>query len=136
MTQKLHLRIDIASGQARMLRAIPNHYPAICAHRRDDVRVLRLIPSLVDLALMVNLLDNVELDLHLRLLRASTIASDLPFLVIVVVRVRNIGIGKLHMGNLKIIGSFSGSMRANQEAMGGIWLVGDSEERLVRKGSQ
>lgn len=68
MTKKFHLRVDSASGQARVLRTIPNHDTAIRAHRRNDIRVLRLVPGLVDLTLVINLLDNVEFDFHLRLL--------------------------------------------------------------------
>lgn len=68
MAQKLHLRVDTSSWQARVLRAVPDHHPAIRAHRRNDIRVLRLVPGLVDLTLVINFLDNVELDFHLRLL--------------------------------------------------------------------
>lgn len=128
MSQELHLGVDVARGQARVLRAIPDHDPPICAHCRDNVRVLWLVTRLVDLALVVNFLDNVEFDLHLRLLGTPTIASNFTFLLVVIIGIRGIGIGKLHMGNLEVIRRIIGGMCSDQEAMSRVGLVGDSAE--------
>lgn len=56
---ELHLGRNVASRRARMLRPIPYHYTAICAHCRNDVGVLWLIPSRVDFALVIDLLHDV-----------------------------------------------------------------------------
>lgn len=93
MTQELHLGIHISSRLARVLRAIPDHHPAVRAHGRDDIRVLWLVSCLVHLSLVINLLGNVELDLHLWLLRASTITSNLTPFLIIVLGVGSIGVG-------------------------------------------
>lgn len=68
MAQELHLRVHCAGWQAGVLRTIPDHHPTICAHCRNDIRVLWLITGLVDLALVIDLLHNIELDFHLCLL--------------------------------------------------------------------
>lgn len=111
-----------------MLGSIPNHNTTIGTHCCDDVRVLRLIPGLVDLTLVVNLLDNVELDLHLGLFGSATVATNLSFVLIIILWVRCIGVRKLDMGNLEVVLSIASGMGTNQKAMSGIGLVRDSAE--------
>ena len=76
----------MSGGLEWMLRTVPDHHPTICAHRGDYIRVLRLIPGLVDLALVIDLLYDLELDLHLGLILCSTasMSSNLPLLFIIV----------------------------------------------------
>lgn len=97
-----------------MLGAIPNHNSAIRAHGGNDVGVLWLIPRLVDFTLVVNLLDNVELDLHRWLLGATSISTNLTLVLIVVFGIWGVGIGELHLGDLKVVLRITSSMRPNQ----------------------
>lgn len=84
MPEELHLRIDMSCGYTRMFCPVPDHNPTIRAHCCDDVRILWLISSFIDFTLMVNLLNNIEFDLHRRLLcGAGPVAADLfPLFVI------------------------------------------------------
>ena len=133
MSEELHLGVDSAGGQAGVFGAIPDHNTAIRAHRCNDIRVLRLVAGLVDLPLVINFLNDVELDLHLGLLRAPAIPTDLSPVFVVILRVWNIGVWELHMGDLKVILRFPGSMRANQKTVGRIRLVWDPDAiRLER----
>jgi hypothetical protein len=92
-----------------------------------------LVAGLVDFSLVINLLHNVELDFHGRLLRATPIATDLAPVLIIVIRVGSIGIWELDMGNLKVVLSITSSVGANKQAMSRIWLVGNTvRERPVR----
>lgn len=106
-----------------MLCAIPDHHPAIRTHGRNDVGVLWLIASLVHLPLVVNLLDDVELDFHGRLLRATAIAANLTLVLIIVVGVRGIGIRKLDMGNLEVVLRVACGVGADEQTMSGVGLV-------------
>lgn len=108
VAQKLHLWVHSSSRLTRVLRTIPDHHPTIRAHGRDDVRVLWLISCLVHLSLVINFLGNVELDLHLGFLGGTAISTNLTPLLIVVFWVGSIGVGELHMSNLKIILSIAG----------------------------
>lgn len=114
MADELHLRVDLARWQTRVFRAIPDHDPAVCAHGSDNVGILWLIPGLVDFTLVINLLHDVELDFHGRLLRAAAIPSDFPALLIVVVRIGGRWIGELDMSNLQVILRIAGSVCADQ----------------------
>lgn len=100
VAQKLHLGVHRPRGQTWVFRTIPDHRPSVRTHGSNDVGVLRLIPCLVDLTLVVNLLHNVELDLHWGLLGATPISSDLAPFLIVIIGVGSRGVGKLHMGDL------------------------------------
>jgi hypothetical protein len=92
-----------------------------------------LIASLVDFSLVINLLNNVELDFHGRLLRATSIATNLALVFIIIIRVGGIGIRELNMGNLKVVLSITGSVSADEQAMSGIGLVGNTiRERPFR----
>ena len=126
VTEKLHLRVHRPCGHAWMLGAIPNHDSTIGAHRRNDVRILRLIPGLVDLAFMVNLLNNIKLDLHLGLLGPATVASNLALVLVVILRVGRIWIGELDVGNLEVVLGITSGMGADEKAMSGVRLVRNS----------
>lgn len=84
-----------------MLRSIPYHYVRVCTHRGNDIGILRLVAGLVYLPLVVDLLDNVELDLHWGLLRRSTsISSDFLPVFVIVRRIWDRWVWKLDMSNL------------------------------------
>lgn len=131
MAKELHLWVDVACRHAGMFRPIPDHHSPICAHSRNDVGILRLIPGLVHFAFMVNLLNNIELDFHLAFFRSSAIAANLASLFIIVLGIRCIVVRQLYMGNLQVVLSVTGSMGTDQKAMRGIRLIGNPTKRLV-----
>jgi hypothetical protein len=98
MTDQFDLRIRRARGRQTVLGAVKDQHLAIDREGGNDVRVLRLISGLVDLARVVNLLGDVELD-DRRLSRRclAPMAANLAALLVVVTRV---GLNKL--GNLKL----------------------------------
>jgi hypothetical protein len=85
-----------------------------------------LVAGLVDLALVVDLLNDVEFNFHLGLLGTSTVAANLSLVLIVVIGIRGIGVRKLNMRNLKVILRFASGMCANEKTMGRVGLVWDS----------
>ena len=60
MSDKLDLRIDLASRQTRKLCSIKDHNLAFDTHGGDDVLLLRHVSCFVDLAVMVDFLNNGE----------------------------------------------------------------------------
>ena len=64
MTDQFHLGVALSSRSAWVFRSIPDYDPTICAHGGNDVGILWLIARLINLPLVVNLLHNVEFDLH------------------------------------------------------------------------
>lgn len=64
VTDQFYLGIDLSRRLAWVFCSIPYHDPPVRAHGGDDVRVLRLIPGLIDLPLVINPLCYVELDLN------------------------------------------------------------------------
>lgn len=92
----------MASRCTGMLCPIPYHYTAICAHCCYYVGVLWLVPSLVDFALMVDLLHHIEFDLHRRrlLARPRSVATDFFPLLVIVRSIRRHRFGKLDVGDL------------------------------------
>ena len=113
VAQKFHLRVDCSCRQAGMLRTIPDHCSSIRTHGGNDIRILRLITCLVDFTLVINLLNNVELNLHWGLLGATPISANLAPFLIVVIWVRSRRVGKLHMGDLQIILCIARSVCSN-----------------------
>lgn len=134
MAEELHLGVDSSGGQAGVFGAIPDHDTAIRAHRCDDIRVLWLIAGLVDLPFVINLLENVELDLHLGLLRASAVTTDLSPVFIIIFRVGNIRVGELDIGNLKVVLRFTSSVCADQKTVSRVRLVWDPRGNLLERG--
>lgn len=114
VAEKLHLRVHCPRWQTWVFRAIPDHHPSIRAHGSNDVWVLRLIPCLVDFTLVVDLLHNVELDLHRGLLGATPISANLASFLVVIIGVGSGGVWKLHMGDLQIVLRIARGMRTNQ----------------------
>ena len=102
VTEKFHLRVHLPSGHKLVFCPVPNHDSVVCTHRRYQIRILRLISGFVDLAFVIYLLYDIELDLHdWRLLRRSaSISADLFALFVVVYRVRGNWFGKLDFGYL------------------------------------
>lgn len=83
---KLNVWLDLASRYAWMVCSIPDHDPSVGTHRSDHIRVLRLISSFVDLARMVDLLDNGKCDVDWRLFRrATSISTNFSRVCIIVV---------------------------------------------------
>ena len=87
---------------AGVLSPIPDHDATVCAHGRDDIRILRLVAGLVNLTLVIDLLYNVELHFYRwRFFACSfTVATDLLAFFIVIGSVRSDGLRELHVSNL------------------------------------
>ena len=120
MADEFHLWVDMTRWHAWMFRSIPNHYPPICAHCRNDIWVVWLISSLIHLSFVVDLLHNVESDVHDRcpFPSASSIAPNLLTILIVIGGIRRDRFWELHVCYLQVILSFIGSMRAYEKSMG------------------
>lgn len=105
---------DLACRNGRVLRLIPDHHSTICAHRRDDIRILRLVSGLVHLSGMVNLLDDIEFDLNSFSARwPPSVTTNLPCFFIVVFYIGCNSVWKLDICNLEEIGSAIGGVCAN-----------------------
>ena len=115
MAVELDLRVDLALRLARMLRAVEDEDLAIDAHGRQDVRVLWLIPRLVDLARVVNLLGDVELDLSS--VASFTVAANLAPLIIVVLGAWCSRLRDLHLGDLHIVWFLIGGVSTDEETV-------------------
>ncbi len=101
------MRVYMACRYAGMLSPIPDHHSAVRAHGSDDIRVLWLISCLVNFALMVYFLHNVEFDLRRSFLgRPSTVAPNFFTLLIVLGGVRADRVGQLTMDNLQVVLGF------------------------------
>ena len=88
-----------------MLRSVPDHHPTICAHCRNDIGVLWLIASFIDLSFMIYLLNDGDFGVLLRdfLRGTASISTNLFLLFIVVCGIRLDGVGELDMCNLKVV---------------------------------
>ena len=127
---ELHLRRDVTGRQTGMLRPIPDHDAAVGAHGGYDVRILWLVAGLVDLALVIDLLYNVEFHLHGRrfLARSFSVTTNLFAFFIVVGGVRGHRLWELYVSNLEVILGFVRSMCANKQPMRAVVFVGDTTE--------
>ena len=127
MSDKLHLWSYMACRITWVFRSVPNHDSTVRAHCCYYIGILWLVSGFVDLALMVNLLYNVELHFHIcPLLGCTTTMTTNFFSVFIVVG----GIGsdrlrKLYVGNLEIVLGFAGSVSTNEKTVGGVILVWD-----------
>ena len=99
-----------------MLRPVKDENLAVDAERGDDVRILGLVASFVHFAGMLNLVNNVTLDGGN--VSRLAVASNLPAILIIVVRIRRHGLGDLHIGNLEVVGAVVRGVRAQQQAVG------------------
>lgn len=102
---QLDLRIELAHSRRLqgMLCSVKDEDLAIYTERGNDVRILWLVAGLVDLARMLNLVDNITLDGG-NIARLS-VTANLTTIVVIVIGVRGRGLGDLHIGNLQIVGA-------------------------------
>lgn len=112
---ELDLRVDLPLRLAGVLRAIEDEDLSIDTHSGENVRVLRLVPRLVDLAGVVNLLSDVELDLGG--IARLAIAANLAPLIVVVFRIRLGRLGNFHLGDLEVVRLFLRRVGANEETV-------------------
>lgn len=103
MADKFDLSIDLASGLQAVLCAVEYEDLAVDAKSRNDIGVLRLITRLVNLAGVVNLLHDVELDSGRLSIRRLGVTSDFPSLLVVVFGVRGHRLGDLDFGDLDVV---------------------------------
>ena len=134
MPHQLHLRLKLGVVRdARVLGAVPDHSAAVGAHGGHHVRVLRLVARLVDLARVVDLLHDRQLDLHgrrlLRARRPAAVASNFFALLIVVGRVRCDGVWDLDLCELEVVGDVVAGVRADEESVHGVVLARDAVPR-------
>lgn len=127
---ELHLGRDVTGRHAGMLRPIPNHDATVCAHGGYDVRILWLVAGLVDLALVIDLLYNVELHLHCRRFLACSfsVTTDLFAFFIVIGSVRGDRFGELYVSNLEVVLGFVGSMCADEQSVRAVIFIRDAKE--------
>lgn len=123
VTNQLDLSIHLAKSGwlKRVLGAVKDEDLAIDTKRGDDIWVLRLIPSLVHLARVLNLLDNVALDGSN--VAGISIAPNLASLLIVIGWVWRDSFGNLNIGNLQEICALVGRMRAKEQAVHAVVLA-------------
>lgn len=88
---------------------------AVDAHGRDDVGVLWLVSSLVDFALMVDLLLDGEFDS--RSVSRIAITSYFTLLLVIILLVRNNRLWELDVCDLQIIWRVTRCVCTNQESM-------------------
>ena len=115
----------MARWHAGMFCPIPDHDPPIGAHGSENIWVLWLVSCLVSLPLKIDLLNDVKLDLHDRCFLGgpASEAANLFALFVIVCGIRSYRFWKLHMGNLKIVLGFTGSVGANEESMSFVVFV-------------
>lgn len=109
-----------------MLRAIEDEDFARNSLRRDQVWVLRHVPRAVDLAVMVNFLNN----LYPRRWW-ETVATQFPAFVVIVGTIKFISpggrvvtFGDLDSGDLEIVLGLPGGVSAEEEAVSGVGFGG------------
>ena len=125
VANKFNLRINNTNWHARVFCTVEYHDSSIRTHGRDDIRILRLVSSLVDFSLVVNLLYNGEFHFHrCRFLsRASSIASNLLTFLVVIFGIWSSKVRKLDMRNLKEVLCFARGMGSDEQSMGRVILV-------------
>ena len=115
VSMELYLGVDLALRLARVLRAIKDEDLAINAHGGQDIRVLGLVPSLVDFAGVVNLLSDVELDLGS--VASLAVAAHLAALIVVVLGAWLSLLGNLHLGDLDVVRLLVRGMGSDEETV-------------------
>ena len=118
MADQLDLWVRCARGHYAVLGSVEDQNLAVDSERRDDVGILRLVARLVDLARVVDLLGDVELD-DGRLPRRAlvAIAANLACRIVVVVGARNDRLGKLNLGNLEVVGLALSRVGSDEQPM-------------------
>lgn len=114
-----------------MFGAIKDENLSIDAHRSNNIRVLWLISSLVDLSGVIDLLFNGHLDRGLLAIRRISVATDLPSLLIIVVGTCCDILWQFNVGNLEIILCIVGGMGAYKQSMNSIILVRGPDRYLA-----
>lgn len=97
-----------------MLGTIEDQDPSVSAHCRDQVRILRLVASLVDLARVVDTLNDVERE---GTLLSRTMASNLALLIIIVGGLRGLQDGDIDFRDLEVVLGVVRGVGAEQNAV-------------------
>lgn len=97
VTDQLDLWRRRAIRNQTVLCAVEDEHLAVDRQRGNDIRVLRLVASLVDLARMVDLLCDLELDSRSCL---ATMPANLSTFLVIVVGIGRYSFGYLDLGNL------------------------------------
>jgi hypothetical protein len=105
VSNKLNLSVDLSkgSGLERVLRSVEDKDLAIHTKSGDNVRILRLVSSLVDFSGVLNLLNDLALDSSD--ITRLTVATNLASLVIIVLGIGRYSLWNLNIGNLKKVGA-------------------------------
>lgn len=106
-------------GLKAVFCSVEDQNPAVDAECRNHVGVLRLIAGFVDLARVVNLLDNVHPDGS----SLAAIATNLTTVLIVVICIRLSRLGDLDLGDLKVVGCAGGGVCAEKKTMNAMVLA-------------
>lgn len=119
MSKKLYLGVYLTRRHTGVFSPIPNHDSPVGAHSSDYIWVLWLISSPIYFPLVVDLLHNVEFDLHNWRLFGTTpsVAANLFKILIIVCCVGCHRFGELYMSDLKIVLGLAGSMSTDEEPM-------------------
>lgn len=108
-----------------MFCLIENEGTSITGKSSNHIRILRLVPGLVDITGMIYFLDNIDFNLH-RSFFVTAIAADLaPFFVIVLGEGEST-FGELYLSYLDVVLFVIGSLSAEKKTMRCIWFVGDA----------
>ena len=119
VANQFDLAADVSVGKEAVLGAVEYEDLSINAEGRNDVGILRLVTGLVDLAGVVNLLRDLELDGHAGL----GVSANLAAVLVKIFRIGDCGLGYLHLGNLKMIRDAFGSVCAEKQAVSAIGAV-------------
>ena len=99
---ELNLRVDLSLRLAGMLSTVKDENLSIDAHSRKDVGILGLVSGLVDLAGVIDLLRNVELDLGD--LAGLAVATNLTPVLVEILGVGLGGLWDFYLGDLDVVG--------------------------------
>ena len=120
--------LEFGANNTRWSTAVPasieDQDPAVDTEGGDEIGVLGLVASLVNLARVVNLLDDVEANscnLSRRCLAA--IAANLATLLIVIMRVWLYSLGYLNLGNLYVVGDIRSCVGAQEQTVNSVVLI-------------
>lgn len=126
MANKFDLRARCARRCQAVLGPVEDQDLAINSESGDDVGILRLVARLVDLARVVDLLGDVELDDGLLSRRClAAIAADLATLLVVITGVRVGRLWKFYLRNLEIVGLALCSVGSEEQSVDFVVFVLD-----------
>lgn len=124
MAYELGLWVHRTLRVAAMLGAVENQYSSINAHGGYNIRVLRLVSRLVDLARVIYPLFNIELNRRLLARCRIAITANFSALLVIVKGVRGRVLWQLDLGDLQVVLRTVGSMSTNQESVYRVVLFG------------